>query len=71
MPQYGKFIAVVFIQAVLGAEPHESPAVLGDAFHNALGKTLFDGDLFKGDIRTLGRDTGNRNHQGQQKEGKD
>jgi hypothetical protein len=42
-----KLVAIVAVEPILGAEPHESPVVLEDAGHRALGETLFDGEAIE------------------------
>ena len=45
-----KLVAIVAVQAVLCAEPHEPPAVLEDAQHDALREPLFERDTLELDV---------------------
>lgn len=49
LPVHGKFVPVVFIKSILGAEPHKSFAVLQYTFHDALGQAFFDGEAVEPD----------------------
>ena len=43
----GEVVAVVAVEPLLGAEPHEALAVLGDAQHAVLGEPIADAEAFK------------------------
>jgi hypothetical protein len=65
MPHNRDSIAIVPVQAVLRAKPHESCAILDQAAHDALGKPLFDGDFREDDVTGLGGRFVSRNHEEQ------
>ena len=50
---YCKPVAVVHIDAVLCSKPHETLAVLQDAGHVALGKSIVYAKMFKSDLLLL------------------
>jgi hypothetical protein len=47
IPVHCHLVAIVFIQSVAGAKPHESPAVLENAFHGTIRETLFIAQVFE------------------------
>ena len=43
--EYPELIPVIAVQSVLGAEPHESTAVLHHTIDRTLGQTILDGEV--------------------------
>ena len=64
-------IAVVAVQAVFGAEPHESPGILKDGPHDILRKAFVDGDLIETKMAGLRERGGNHNERNGRRHQKD
>ena len=47
---HGKAVAVVLVEPIAGAKPHEAIAILEDAVDGAVGEPLFHGDAVKPEI---------------------
>lgn len=52
----GEFVAVVFIQAVQGAEPHEPRLVLNDGGEIALRQAVVQGEVLEFQVAGLGEE---------------
>jgi hypothetical protein len=53
MPEHDELVAVVAVQAVLGAEPHEAAGVLDNGLDGVLREAVGDGEMAEGDAVLL------------------